>query len=111
MKIKEIKRENLGILKILLALNTVVILTLGGYYLFKNIINTNTNPNIFDTYIFLPLFLALLGAEVMLMSTLSYNSSFRSNGKQDSTMFNIGLILEAIAFVTIFLLILINKLK
>ncbi|MCR5786628.1 MAG: hypothetical protein K6G28_02925 [Acholeplasmatales bacterium] len=110
IKIKEISSNQKIIFKTLLLINTFIILGLATYYLVFRIIQQR-EANIFDMYIFLPLFIVLLGWEVMLMSIVSYNSSFKANSSQDNAMFNLGLILIIIGIITVFILLLINKLR
>ncbi len=107
MEIKKVSPKTLKLLKVLLYVNTFVLLALGCYYLIFHIINTNEN-NIFDKFIFLPLLLALIGSEVMLMSYVYNNSSYKSNNSQDNAMFKLGIIIEIIAVITIFILLFFN---
>lgn len=107
MTIKRVEKKILKILKILLYVNTFILLALGSYYLFFHIINSNPN-NVFDTFIFLPLLLAFIGSEVMLMSYVYNNSSYKSNNTQDNAMFNLGLIIEGLAVVTLIVLLIFN---
>lgn len=107
MEIKKVNPKTLKLLKILLYVNTFVLLGLGCYYLILHIINTNEN-NLFDKYIFLPLLLAFVGSEVMLMSYVYNNSSYKSNNSQDNAMFKLGIIIEIIAVITVFICLFFN---
>lgn len=107
MEIKKVSPKTLKLLKVLLYVNTFVLLALGSYYLICHIIN-NYDGNIFDKFIFLPLLLALIGSEVMLMSYVYNNSSYKSNNSQDNAMFKLGIIIEIVAVITIFILLFFN---
>jgi hypothetical protein len=109
MKIKKVSPKTLKILKVLLYINTFILLGLGTYYLTFHIIK-NIEYNFFDKYVFLPLLLAFIGSEVMIMSTSYNNGSYKSNNGQDNAMFNLGIIIEIIAVITIFGCIFINML-
>ena len=110
MKVITVHEKGLRRAKILILINTIFILVLGFYFVYAHIINQFDN-NFLDKYLFLHLLIMFLGFETMLMSVSSANSSYRSNPTSDNAMFTFGVILEVVAFVTIFLCILINKLN
>lgn len=110
MEIKQLNSKQKNLFKALLLINTFVIIGLGMYYFIFKIIQKEPN-SFFDTYVFLPLFLILLGTETMIMSLVSYNSSFKSNSSQDNAMFKLGMIIIIIGILTIFVIIGMNKLR
>jgi len=109
MELKKVNQSKLKLFKVLLYINTFVILGLGVYYVAMHVFQHMEN-NFFDSYVFLPLFLMFIGFEIMLMSVVYYNASYKSDYKQDSAMFKLGIIIEIVAFITIFICILINHL-
>jgi len=108
MKVIEIDKKRLGLIKTLLFINMLIVIGLGIYYSYMHIFNSY-NMNTFDKYAFLPLFLFFIGTLVILMSITGANSSYKSNPTNDNAMFTIGVGIIIIAFITIFICILFNK--
>ena len=110
MEIKRINDKTKKIFQGLLTLNTLIVLALGIYYFIYYIIQ-NGSENFFSKWVFLPLLIALLGVEVILMSTLFYNSSYKSNSSADKSMYLIGFILIGLAILSIFIEMVLNGLS
>ena len=109
MELKRLNDKQKKIIKVVMFINLVLVLGLGIYYFVEYIINEGTD-NFFQGYVFLPLFIFLLGTLVMEMSLLSNNSSFKSNSSADKAMFYLGIGLLVLAVLTIFIQIFIRSL-
>lgn len=110
MNIKRLNEKQKLIVKVIMMINLILVLGLGIYYFVNYIINTGED-NFFHSYVFLPLFIALLATLIIEMSTISNNSSFRSNSSADKAMFYLGIALLIVAVCTIFIEIFLNSLK
>lgn len=108
MELKRLSDKNKQIFKVLLFINFIIVFSLAAWYFYAYIIN-QFEDTFFRQYVFLPLFIALLGTLIMLMSLLANSSSFKSNSSADKTMFIIGIALEFLAILAIFGEILIHR--